>query len=213
MSINLIKEPNMKNFRFLLFLAALALAIALSGLQAGAQPDNGGGGYNGGGYGGYGAGGAGGAGGLRNLLGDPAQRTQMVVDGLRDTLMVTNDDEWSVIAPRLLKVVQLRSDSSTDDVSRMVSSFASRFGGGAGGRAGAGGGLANLLGTQPDPAADALRAALEGNGSVAQIKAALANYRAVKQQKQAEMAKAQAALKEVLTVRQEATLTLAGYLE
>jgi hypothetical protein len=200
----------MKNFRFLLFLATLALVFALSGYKAAAQPDYGGG-AGGGGYGGGGAygGGAGGGGGLRNLLGDPAQRSQMLVDSLRDTLMVTNDDEWDVISPRLLKVVQLKSDNSTAEVGKLVSSFTSRLGGGAGGR----GGLANLLGTQPDPTTEALRMALESNGTVAEIKAALANYRAAKLQRQAELAKAQAALKDVLTVRQEAALALAGYLE
>ena len=205
----------MKNFRFLLFLATLALAFAFSGYKAAAQPDPGGaagGGYMGAPGGGYGGGYGAGGGGLRNLLGDPAQRTQAVVDGLRDTLMVTNDDEWNVISPRLLKVVQIKSDNSAADVSKLVSSFTGMMAGGAGGRNGTGG-LANLLGTQPDPTADALRMALDGNGTAAQIKVALANYRAAKQQRQAELAKAQAALKEVLTVRQEATLTLAGYLE
>ena len=47
----------------------------------------------------------------------------------------------------------------------------------------------------------------------AQVKAALARFREVKKQKQAELAKAQDALKEVLSVRQEAALALAGYLE
>jgi hypothetical protein len=125
--------------------------------------------------------------------------------------MVTNDAEWDVISPLLLKVVQLKSDNSTDEVGKLVSSFTARMGGGAGGRAG--GGLANLLGTQPDPTADALRMALDGNGSVAQIKDALAKYRAAKLAKQAELTKAQDALKAVLSVRQEATLCLAGYLE
>jgi hypothetical protein len=55
--------------------------------------------------------------------------------------------------------------------------------------------------------------ALDGNGSVAQIKDALAKYRAAKLAKQAELTKAQDALKAVLSVRQEATLCLAGYLE
>ena len=88
----------------------------------------------------------------------------------------------------------------------MMSSMMAQFGGGMPGGA-------NPLGGTPDPAADTLQQALDGHGTVAQVKAALAKFRAAKQQKQAELTKAQEALKQVLTVRQEAALALAGYLE
>ena len=198
----------MKTFKSRLTLAALALAFALSGHKADAQPGAGGG-YGGGGYGGMGGGGGGG---LRALMGDPTQRAQVQVDSLRDSLAVTNDAEWDVISPRLLKVVQLKSDESIAEIAKMAAPFMAMMGGMGGGMGGMGGG-ANFLGAQPDPTADALQSALDNNGSVAQVKAALAKFREAKKQKQEALASAQAALKEVLSVRQEAALALAGYLE
>jgi hypothetical protein len=214
----------MKKINSWFTLSVLAVAFALSGHKAAAQPDMGGpggpggGGYmNGGGGGGYNMGGGGG--GLRALIGDPSQRAEMQVDSLRDSLAVTNDAEWDVISPRLLKVVQLKSDNSMAEVSRMMAPLTAWMGAGAGGMGGnmrgmgGVGGIMGMLGIQSDPSADALQQALDAQGSVAQVKAALAKFRAVKQQRQAELTKAQDALKAVLSVRQEAALALAGYLE
>jgi len=177
----------MKNLKSLLGLVTLALAFAMSGPKAAAQ---------GGGPGGFGA-----------MLGDPAQRAQMQVNALRDSLVVTNDAEWNVIAARLLKVVQLKSDSSMAEIAKMMAPMMAMMGGGMGG------GAANLLGIQPDRAADALQQALDNHGTLEQVKAALAKFREAKKQKQAELAKAQDSLKEVLSIRQEATLVASGYLE
>jgi hypothetical protein len=215
----------MKKFNSWFTLSVLAVAFALSGHKAAAQPDMGGpagpggGGYMNGGGGGYMGGGGGGGGGLRALISDPSQRAEMQVDSLRDTLAVTNDAEWDVISPRLLKVVQLKSENSMAEVSRMMTPLTAWMGAGAGGLGGnirgmgGMGGIMGMLGIQSDPSADALQQALDGQGSVAQVKAALAKFRAVKQQRQAELTKAQDALKTVLSVRQEAALALAGYLE
>jgi len=184
----------MKNLRSLLGLMTLALAFAVSGHRAAAQ-------------GGFGGAGGGGGGGFRALMGDPAQRAQMQVNALRDSLVVTNDAEWNVISARLLKVVQLKSDNSMAEIAKMAAPLMAMMGGGIGG------GGANLFGVQPDRTADALRQALDNNGTLDQVKAALAKFREAKKQKQAELAKAQDALKEVLTVRQEAALVASGYLE
>jgi hypothetical protein len=207
----------------------VSLGFALSGYNVAAQPDMGGdtgGGPGGPGGGMGGMGGMGRMGGLRALMGDPAQRAETQVEALRDSLAVTNDQEWDVISPMLLKVVQLKSEISTAELSRMMNSMMSSFmGGGAGGMGGAAGmgggmaalsgmgGIAGMLGVQPDPTADALRQTLNSDGTAAQVKAALAKFRAAKAQKLAELTKAQDALKGVLSVRQEATLALAGYLE
>ena len=58
-----------------------------------------------------------------------------------------------------------------------------------------------------------MQQALDNNGTLDQVKAALAKFREAKKQKQAELAKAQDSLKEVLTIRQEAALVAAGYLD
>ena len=194
---NLCKKFVMRNLKFLPSLIVLTLAFALSGLNAAAQPGMGG------------MGGMGGRGGFGAMMGDPAQRAQMQVDSLRESLTVTNDAEWNIISQLLLKVVQLKSEQSIAEISRMIAPMMAMMGGGRGGM----GGAANFLGVQPDPSADALQMALDGHGTVAQVKAALARFREAKKQKQDALAKAQDALKEVLSARQEAVLALAGYLE
>jgi hypothetical protein len=190
----------MKKLTFSLGLATLALAFVFFAHDAAAQQ----GGFGGGNFGG---GAGGGGGGFASMMGDPTQRAQTQVDALRDTLAVTNDAEWAVISPRLLKVVQLKSDDTMAEVSRMMASMMAQFGGGMPGRA------SPFGSSTPDPSADALQQALDGNGTVAQVKAALAKFRDAKKQKQAALAQARDALKEVLSLRQEAALTLAGYLE
>jgi hypothetical protein len=185
----------MLNLKSLLGLASFALVFALPGYTAVAQP-------------GMGGGGMGGRAGIGAMFGNPAQRAQTQVDTLRETLAVTNDAEWNVIAPRLLKVVQLKSEASLGEISKMMAPMMAMMGG-----MGGGGGIANFLGVQPDPAADALQQALDGNGTPAQIKAALAKFREAKKLKQAALTAAQDALKEVLSARQEAALAVAGYLE
>jgi len=197
---NSIKELIMRNIRSFLGLMTLALTFALPSHKAAAQPMMGGMGQ-----GGMGQGGMGNMRGMGAMMGNPAQRAQMQVDSLRDSLAVTNDAEWDVISPRLLKVVQLKSDNSIAEIGRMMTPMMAMMGGM--------GGAANFLGVQPDPAADALHAALDNNGTAAQVKAALAKFREAKKQKQAELTKAQDALKEVLSIRQEATLAVSGYLE
>jgi hypothetical protein len=174
----------MKKLQHLVPMTALALTLALSSNKAAAQP------------------------GMGGPMGDPKQMAQMQVDGLRDSLAVTNDDEWKVISPRLLKVVQIKSEIFTADMMRMMAPMMARMGGD--GRMGGG---ANPFGGRPDPSADALQKTLDGNAPGAEVKAALARFRDSKKQKQAELTKAQDALKEVLNNRQEAVLALAGYLE
>ena len=97
----------MKNFKWLSGLVTLSLAFALSGHKAVAQ-------------GGFGGGGMGGRGGFGAMMGDPAQRAQMQVDSLRESLAVTNDAEWNIISQLLLKVVQLKSEQSIAEIARMA---------------------------------------------------------------------------------------------
>jgi len=199
------KELIMKEFKSLVSVASLALALAFAACNALAQPGFGGGGFGGGG------GGVGGRNGFFAALTDPAQRAQMQVDSLRDSLAVTNDAEWNVIAARLMKVVQIKSDIAMAEVVRMMTPLMAMMPGGIG--ANMLGGGANPFGGAADPSADALQKALDNSAPSADVKAALAKFRESKKLKLAELTKAQDALKEVLSVRQEAALALAGYLE
>ena len=179
----------MKKINQWLALAGVTLTLALAGNQAAAQPGGGpgGGGGRGGGFGGM----------------DMTQIIQMQVEQMRPDLAVTNDADWNAIAPLLTKVVQLRLESS---ISGMGAMMRNRGGG-------RGGGLAAMLGGQTDPAAEALQKAIDDKAPIADVKAAMARLRDSRKAKQAEVAKAQAALKDVLTTRQEAVLVNFGMLE
>ncbi len=84
--------------------------------------------------------------------------------------------------------------------------------GGPGGPGGPGGGFQNLFG-QPSPESTALQRAVDSNAPMAQIKDLMTKFQAVRQAKQAALAKTQDDLRSVLTVRQEAIATLGGLLD
>jgi hypothetical protein len=135
---------------------------------------------------------------------NPEQRQQemqkRVMDYFREQLVVTNDAEWGVIEGRLSKVMQLRMEALTSNMGMM-----------GGMRRGGMGGFPGMGTSSPE--AEALQKAIEGNVPTQQLKDAMARYRDWRKRKEAELAKAQADLRQVLTVRQEAVLLAAGMLE
>jgi len=141
-------------------------------------------------------GGSPGGGGI--VLSSPAGLQQQL-SGMRLALGVTNNDEWLVISPRLQRVVQLQAEARLAAITRM--------GGGAGVRS------STSVAVAADPAADALAKALADNAPIAEVKSAMARVRQARKAKQAEMAKAQADLQAVVTVRQEAILLNDGLLD
>jgi len=144
---------------------------------------------------------------------DPAQFQQRMMEQMRNTLSVTNDDEWSVIQPLIQKVMDARRDVGNGGgmgmgmVMRMGGPGGPPPGGDRGGPGGRGG-----FGPQASDEQKALQKALGDKAPVAQIKDALAKYRAAQQDKQAKLEAAQAHLKSVLTVQQEAQAVLMGLL-
>jgi Spy/CpxP family protein refolding chaperone len=185
----------------LLTICGMAAALILSAGSSYAQNGGGGGGGNGGNGGGGGGGGfgGGGGGGFRNM--DPAQRQQFMLNAVRDQLGFTNDTEWSAVQPLVQKVLDART----------AVGFGGR--GGRGGRGGGQGGGGGGFGQQPNPDRDALQSAIDANAPAGQIKALLAKYEASQKAKQAALLAAQADLRKVLTVPQEAKGTLAGLLD
>ncbi len=145
----------------------------------------------------------GGMGGMRNM--DPQQMQQMMQQRMneyfRNQLAVTNDAEWKVIEGRLSKVTQLRIET----LFGMGGFGGMRMGGNRGG------GFPGF--GQPSPEAEALQKAIEANASVADLKARLERYREARRQKLAALAKAQDELRQVLSLRQEATLVMIGMLD
>jgi len=148
--------------------------------------------------------GNGGAGRQRNGNFDPAQFQQRMMDRYKERLEITDDTEWKAIQPLIQKVLDTR-----------MAMGGGRGGFGRGGR-GNDANQSDQNQTQArrpaNPAADQLQKAIDDKASAAEIKEALAKYQAYRKDKQAELDKAQAALRKVLSSRQEAIASLSGLL-
>ena len=195
-------------------LAAIAAALALSVGSLLAQDNGGGpGGPGGGGPGGPGGfGGPGGMGGPGGGNFDPAQMQQMMMQRYQEQLGITNDTEWNAIQPLVQKVADAQRAARGN--MGMGGMFGRGGPGGPGGqgRRGGPGGPGGFGQQQSDPAADALQQGLDNNAPTDQVKDLLAKYQASQKAKQATLSAAQANLRQVLSVRQEAQATLMGLL-
>ena len=153
---------------------------------------------------------------------DPEQMRQRMMERAREQLGVTNDDEWKIVSERLEKVMTARRDANAGAFGGFGRGGGpggrrggdnANGGGGNGGNGGNGGGRrGGFFGEEPQEAKD-LRAAIEAKAPADEIKAKLDKYRAYKKAKEADLAKAQDKLKEVLNARQEAAAVLAGWLQ
>jgi hypothetical protein len=135
---------------------------------------------------------------------DPAQFQQRMMERYRERLEITDDAEWKAVQPLIQNVMDARVASG---------------GRGAPGRGGRRGGEANSTdAAQPrnpgrtNAAADELQKAVDGKVPAPEMKAALTKYMDYRKSKQADLEKAQAALRAVLTSRQEAIAALSGLL-
>jgi hypothetical protein len=134
---------------------------------------------------------------------DPAEMQRRFAERLKEQLEITDDNEWKALEPLVTKVNEAR-----------MATIAGRFGGGRGGRGGpgGGGGGGGFGGGQPNPEVEALQKAIDAKASNTEMKAAVTKFVEARKAKQAELEKAQATLRKVLTPRQEAIATLNGLL-
>ena len=153
-----------------------------------------------------GQGGQGGQGGFGGGNFDPAQFQQRMMDRVREDLGFTNDTDWNAVQPLVQKVMDARREVG-------VAGFGGFGRGGRGGQGGQGGGGRGGAFGQASPEQQALQNAIEANAPSAQIKDLLAKYKAARKEKQAKLAAAQADLRKVLSVKQEAQATLLGLVE
>ena len=175
-----------------------------------AQPPQGQGGRQGGRPGGRQGGEQGGEqGGRQRGNFDPAEMMERMAERMQEQLGAS-DDEWKIIGPRLTKVMTL-SMQSRGGGRGMMGMMGGR--GGRGGRGGDRGGDQDRQLTGAAKVADELRVMLEGSPSPEQLKAKLTALRKAREVSKAELAKAQAALKQVLSLKQECQLVLIGTLE
>jgi hypothetical protein len=131
---------------------------------------------------------------------DPAQMQQRMLDRIQDQLGFTNDTDWDAVKPLVQKVMDARRDVGFGGMGRMFG----RNRGGQGGQGGQPGGGGGGIFGQTSPELDALQKAIDDNAPSSQIKDLLAKYKAAQKGKQAKLEAAQADLKKVLTVKQEA---------
>jgi hypothetical protein len=167
-------------------------------------------------------------GGFDPAMFDPAMIQKRILEGYRAQLEIKNDAEWGIIEGRIQKLLDARR-AATPRMNGMggMGGMAAMFGrnGGDGatsrrdGAAPAGGerqqraaSFINQFLPQPSPEEEALKKAIEAKASKDEIKAALVKVNEVRKQKQADLDKAREALREVLTLQQEAIATLNGLL-
>ncbi len=147
---------------------------------------------------------------------DPEQMKQRMLEFYKTQLEVTNDDEWKVISERIEAVTTAQRDARAGG--GMGGAFGGRGGGRGAGGGGAGGGdtanqQRNPFAGEPNQAVDDLKKAIEEKASAEDIKAKLAKARTAIKEREDKVTKAQAKLKEVLSVRQEAIAVTMGLLK
>ena len=158
-------------------------------------------------------------GGQRGMF-DPARMRQMMEQRMKAQLGTT-DQEWTIIGPRLTKVMNLSRQIGTGaGMARMfMRGRRGPEGGPQGGAQDGPGGRRRPRGpfgqepTAVDNASDALQTTLENASATSDdIKAKLTALRTAKEKARQELATAQKELRDVLTLRQEAQLVLMGVL-
>jgi len=147
---------------------------------------------------------------------DPVQQRANYLDGMKETLEITEDTEWSAISPKVGKVYDARRDM-------LASTMRGMMGGGRRGNRGGNGGnaddpnaggrrqRANGFGEESSAVA-ALRKAIEDKAPTAEIKVKLKAVQDEQKDKLAKLTTAQEDLRAVLTPRQEGIATLNGLL-
>jgi len=175
----------MKKFT-ILSLGALVVGLILSTANVAAQ----------------GAGGRGGGQGRGNF--DPEQMRERMAQMMRERLSAT-DEEWKVIEPRLMAVQEKQRTGMGGRFGGMMGAFGGRDRGGNGPQRPPREGMEEI---------QALRDAVETADTPAtELKAKMKAVRELRKKNEAELKVAREKLREVLTVRQEATLVLMGTLD
>ena len=141
---------------------------------------------------------------------DPAQMTQRRLDFLKEQMEVTDDAEWKVIQPLAQKVMEKQMESMRG-IGRGMFGGGPRRGADTAGNPNPNAAGRGMFGAS-SPETEALQRAVEGKASNAELKTAITKYAEARKARQADLEKAQAELRKVLSVRQEAIATLNGLL-
>jgi hypothetical protein len=161
--------------------------------------------------GGRGQGGPGGQGGF-----DPAQFMDMMLDRMQEQLEFS-DEEWKAVRPLVQGVMEKQRATRGPGMGGMFGRGGRGGRGGQpgeqpGGPQGGRGGRGGQPGAGDFPEQAALQAAIDSNAAAADIKTKLDAYKKAVVKNEAALKKAQDDLRAVLSVKQEAQLTLFGML-
>lgn len=129
----------------------------------------------------------------------PADVQARGLERLREKLDVPDDTEWALITERMAKIEEIRRTLWTSAATVRGATPAADKGKRAAGAAG-------------NPERDALRAAVSDNLPDAEIKSRLARAHEIHRQNEQRLAEAQANLRAILSIRQEAVAVMAGLL-
>ena len=130
---------------------------------------------------------------------NPADAQARVLDRLREKLDVTDDTEWALIVERMTTIDEIRRTlwtSSSSSRGPLPGTEKNK----------------RKSGSSGNPERDALRSAVSDNLPDAEIKSRLARAHEIHPRNQARLAQAQANLRAVLSIRQEAVVVMAGIL-
>ncbi|KAF0173708.1 MAG: hypothetical protein FD161_3753 [Limisphaerales bacterium] len=149
---------------------------------------------------------------------NPEEMRARMAERMRELLDVKNDDEWKLISARLEKVTEAQREvRSLNGDMRLLFSRSGDQGGQGGGdnnrSRGPGGPGGSLFGGTPNPDAEAFSKAVQNKAPTEELKQRMARVREARKNAEAKYEKAADDLRQVLTVRQEATLVAIGTLK
>jgi hypothetical protein len=130
---------------------------------------------------------------------NPADAQARVLDRLREKLDVTDDTEWALIVERMTTIDEIRRTlwtSSSSSRGPLPGTEKNK----------------RKSGSSGNPERDALRSAVSDNLPDAEIKSRLARAHEIHRRNEARLAQAQANLRAILSIRQEAVAVMAGIL-
>lgn len=150
---------------------------------------------------------------------NPEEMRARMQERVRELLEVKNDDEWKLISARVEKVQEAQREvrSLSGNIGLLFSRGGDQGGGGGGDQGGRtrgpGGPGGSLFGGTPNPDSEAFSKAVQNKAPTEELKQRMARVREARKNAEAKYEKAADDLRQVLTVRQEATLVAIGLLK
>lgn len=144
---------------------------------------------------------------------NPEEMRARMTERVRELLEVKNEDEWKLIQARIEKAQEAQREvRSVSGDFRLLFSRSGDQGGPGGGDNNRGRGPGGFGGT-PNPDAEAFSKAVQNKAPTDELKQRMARVREARKNAEAKYDKAADDLRQVLTVRQEATLVAVGLLK